>query len=217
MPGGWLRRRHPHLVARPRAHRRARGHRAARCRRGRVQGLDGRHRLFEVIWTPAATPTLTDDPPTATRSYPEHYRVSFYSIASGVSIELRPLVRPGAAVSICATARRPERARAPGGDVAGPEDPDADDGRGGGVSAQRSAGSSSATRRSCGVVTLRFVGVVSATRTMPALAGVSDGGASSVSVRPRLRSSGRGRSAGPGRCVSRRRGARAGSTRRARR
>jgi len=29
------------------------------------KGLDGRHRLFEVAWTPATTPTLTDDAPAA--------------------------------------------------------------------------------------------------------------------------------------------------------
>jgi len=29
------------------------------------KGLDGRHQLFEVAWTPATTPTLTDDAPAA--------------------------------------------------------------------------------------------------------------------------------------------------------
>ncbi|TML91916.1 MAG: adenylate/guanylate cyclase domain-containing protein, partial [Actinobacteria bacterium] len=29
------------------------------------KGLDGRHRLFEVAWTPASTSTLTDDAPAA--------------------------------------------------------------------------------------------------------------------------------------------------------
>jgi hypothetical protein len=68
MPGGWLRRRHPHLVARARAHAERGDVELRDVGEAEFKGLDGRHRLFEVTWTPAATPTLTDDAPTTSQA-----------------------------------------------------------------------------------------------------------------------------------------------------